>query len=53
MKRVQTEKLVRSLLRKGLVPDAKVRHSRMVLSGIQARFELDLRLRHSGVTPLA
>jgi hypothetical protein len=28
----------------------RVRHSRMLLSGIQARPELDPRLRHSGVT---
>jgi hypothetical protein len=29
-----------------------VRHSRMLLAGIQAEFGLDPRLKHSGVTPL-
>ena len=44
----------------GLVPHSllyklirtKVRHSRMLLAGIQARPGLDPRLKHSGVTPL-
>ena len=30
----------------------KVRHSRMLLAGIQGKPELDPRLKHSGVTPL-
>jgi hypothetical protein len=29
---------------------ARVRHSRMLLAGIQANFGLDPRLKHSGVT---
>src|SRR3970040_681630 len=31
---------------------SKVRHSRMLLAGIQGKPELDPRLKHSGVTPL-
>jgi hypothetical protein len=31
---------------------SEVCHSRILLSGIQARLELDPRLKHSGVTPL-
>jgi hypothetical protein len=30
----------------------RVRHSRMLLAGIQAKFGLDPRLKHSGVTVL-
>jgi hypothetical protein len=41
---VAAQRAIPSLLR--------VRHSRMLLSGIQARPELDPRLKHSGVTPL-
>jgi hypothetical protein len=39
----------------GLNPDLSlrlVRHSRMLLAGIQAEFGLDPRLKHSGVTVL-
>jgi hypothetical protein len=34
----------------GVGGTARVRHSRMLLAGIQANFGLDPRLRHSGVT---
>jgi hypothetical protein len=40
------------LLCEELFSDLRIRHSRMLLSGIQARPELDPRLKHSGVTPL-
>ena len=40
----------RSLLRSGGGSSARVRHSRMLLAGIQANFGLAPRLKHSGVT---
>jgi hypothetical protein len=39
-----------SVLRSGVGDSAIVRHSRMLLAGIQANFGLDPRLKHSGVT---
>jgi len=42
----------KSSTHRGGAEHTKVRHSRMLLAGIQARPELDPRLRHSGVTLL-
>jgi hypothetical protein len=45
--------LPRSLLRLMVTPNLfNVRHSRMLLARIQAKLGLDLRQKHSGVTPL-
>jgi hypothetical protein len=40
----------RSLCVKAVVRSVRVGHSRMFLAGIQAKFGLDPRLKHSGVT---